>query len=295
MTKDEVLALALEACELLVKLMRDEHLIMKIPIGLYPAERKSEEAITAIKQIVALDKMADNARDLGLDYEPCCKDQTCPKCKPAPVQPMAHIMGEIDHTGKVWKPVQPAPTVQEPVAWVFRKNLIQKFRWNRDKPTGEALLYWEPLYTNPPAAQPAPVQEPVAWRLNGIKRYEPEIFREDRIRMELDQSGEWVKYADVELLIATPPAAPLQPVDSEAKGAIMGAAYDFRDAHISGSMNLKRSAHAALENAVDAALNTPPAAQPAVPDAIHHTDLSEHPQYIEGWNDYRAAMMEMMK
>jgi hypothetical protein len=36
-------------------------------------------------------------------------------------------------------------------------------------------------------------------------------------------------------------------------------------------------------------------AQPAVPDAIHHTDLSEHPRYIEGWNDYRQAMMEMMK
>jgi hypothetical protein len=58
---------------------------------------------------------------------------------------------------------------------------------------------WEQYH----AAQPA-VQEPVAL-LNGIKRYEPEIFREDRIRMELDQSGEWVKYADVELLIATPP------------------------------------------------------------------------------------------
>jgi hypothetical protein len=28
---------------------------------------------------------------------------------------MAHIVGEIDHTGKVWKPVQPAP-VQEPTA-----------------------------------------------------------------------------------------------------------------------------------------------------------------------------------
>jgi hypothetical protein len=33
----------------------------------------------------------------------------------------------------------------------------------------------------------------------------------------------------------------------------------------------------------------------AVPDAIHHTDLSEHPEYISGWNDYRKAMMEMMK
>jgi hypothetical protein len=51
-------------------------------------------------------------------------------------------------------------------------------------------------------------------------------------------------------------------MSKEAKDAIMGAAYEFRDAHISGSMNLKRSAHAALESAVDAALKaTPPAAQ----------------------------------
>jgi hypothetical protein len=36
-----------------------------------------------------------------------------------------------------------------------------------------------------------------------------------------------------------------------------------------------------------------PAAQPAVPDAI--TDNSESPEYRTGWNDYRQAMMEMMK
>ena len=33
-------------------------------------------------------------------------------------------------------------------------------------------------------------------------------------------------------------------------GAIMAAAYDFRDAHISGSKNLKRTAHAELESTV---------------------------------------------
>lgn len=27
-----------------------------------------------------------------------------------------------------------------------------------------------------------------------------------------------------------------------------------------------------------------------LPDAIHHTDTSEHPEYIAGWNDCRAAM-----
>jgi hypothetical protein len=38
---------------------------------------------------------------------------------------------------------------------------------------------------------------------------------------------------------------------------------------------------------------TPPAAQPAVPDALNPKD--ENPAYAAGWNDCRAAMMEMMK
>ena len=36
-------------------------------------------------------------------------------------------------------------------------------------------------------------------------------------------------------------------------------------------------------------------AQPAVPDAIHHTDTSETLEYIQGWNDCRALMLEMRK
>jgi hypothetical protein len=35
------------------------------------------------------------------------------------------------------------------------------------------------------------------------------------------------------------------------------------------------------------------AAQPAVPDALNPKD--ENPAYAAGWNDCRAAMMEMMK
>ena len=55
-------------------------------------------------------------------------------------------------------------------------------------------------------------------------------------------------------------------------GAIMAAAYDFRDAHISGSKNLKRTAHAELEStvrntlhalAVGQALSAAPAEQQA--------------------------------
>jgi post-segregation antitoxin (ccd killing protein) len=54
-------------------------------------------------------------------------------------------------------------------------------------------------------------QEQGKVQLEKVLRYEPEIFREDRIRMELDQSGE---YADVATLIATRPTPP----QSEARG-----------------------------------------------------------------------------
>lgn len=45
------------------------------------------------------------------------------------------------------------------------------------------------------------------------------------------------------------------------------------------------------ENARELGIQMQPA-QPAVPDAIHHTDLSESLEYIQGWNDCRAEMLK---
>jgi hypothetical protein len=70
----------------------------------------------------------------------------------APVQPMAHIVGEIDHTGKVWRPVQPAPV--QPVAWM-QSDEVHISLWKDDYHT-------IPLYTTPPAAA---VQEGRDWSL----------------------------------------------------------------------------------------------------------------------------------
>ena len=65
MTKDEALDLALEVLE------------WEEAQTAYPS-RMMTKAIAAIKQARALDKMAENARELGLDYgtvqEPSCKD-----------------------------------------------------------------------------------------------------------------------------------------------------------------------------------------------------------------------------
>jgi hypothetical protein len=58
--KDEALDLALKALEYLLE-NKTIH---------YTYRTKADEAITAIKQALALDKMAENARELGLDYEP---------------------------------------------------------------------------------------------------------------------------------------------------------------------------------------------------------------------------------
>jgi hypothetical protein len=62
MTKDEALRLALEA-------LSEAHYVVEHRQDV----KKREQAITAIKAALAneaLDKMAENARELGLDYEP---------------------------------------------------------------------------------------------------------------------------------------------------------------------------------------------------------------------------------
>jgi hypothetical protein len=81
MTK-EALKLALEALEVANSCV-DGYYIPKGKTHL----PEIELAIIAIKEALAneaLDKMAENARELGLDYYvPCCTDKTCPKCKAA--------------------------------------------------------------------------------------------------------------------------------------------------------------------------------------------------------------------
>jgi hypothetical protein len=49
------------------------------------------------------------------------------------------------------------------------------------------------------------------------------------------------------------------------------------------------------KKALRAMLTTPPAAHPAVPDAMTSADIQEHIEYVAGWNDCRQAMLEMMK
>ena len=120
MNKDEALDLALETLESIQ--------------AVYPCETV-EKRITAIKQARALDKKAENARELGLDYEPPCKtgSQCTSKCEqcvepaqPAPVQDQVTLiqtnvgigeraMEAYEASKERDRAARSAPTVQEPV------------------------------------------------------------------------------------------------------------------------------------------------------------------------------------
>jgi hypothetical protein len=96
------------------------------------------------------------------------------------------------------------------------------------------------------------------------------------------------KVAQFVARLATPPAqpAPVQPVAQDSKEHLK---VMMEHSAWEGRLDLSD----ALAN-IDEFYATPPA-QPAVPDAIHHTDTSESLEYIHGWNDCRQAMLEMMK
>jgi hypothetical protein len=312
MTKDEALDFALEELENCADLLKVFEAPLDSCVG--AAMLGAEKAITAIKQALALDKMADNGRDLGLDYEPVgwwdskigffeekhfdqlqplyttppaaqpapvqetmawrftgvagfkrfvtdaqhkafspevqswyepfkCSSCTTSPAQPAPVQPMAHIVGEIDHTGKVWKPVQPAPTVQEPVPAAI-KTVVEAMQADPDYAWG-----WH-------------CNIAMAFVDAGGDHYTGNQGAARFMKMLAD-----VEPAH-ELPSPPPPAAPVQEPVMEYPDYTQGV----------GWRNV-----------------TPPAAQPAVPDALTSADIQEHIEYVAGWNDCRQTMLEMMK
>ena len=173
----------------------------------------------------------------------------------------------------------------------------------------------------------APVQEPVAWKpietapMNGEKFWgygrgrQGVAFLIPRDDCEMWEFCGWsadsFAYPEVKPTHwmplppapeAAPPAAqpaPVQLTENWFVRDLREYAQRFHSAHLFPGWDVQR----ALKHL--GGCTTPPAAEftcstglchyKAVPDAIHHTDLSEHPEYISGWNDYRKAMMEMMK
>jgi hypothetical protein len=99
-------------------------------------------------------------------------------------------------------------SVQEPVAWMFEDDEDNGHKtFIQTPPSPEVVAYlakwnrpaWVPLYTTPPAAQPAPVQKPVAWaNPNDLKNFD----------MKVRTNGGPLH--TVPLCLCTPPAAQRQ-------------------------------------------------------------------------------------
>jgi hypothetical protein len=134
----------------------------------------------------ALDKMAENARELGLDYEPVDGTQVSKvwwdgeklMAKPIPLE-------------DIYQPVQ------EPVAFVHNETGLLR-QANRAKGGDFEPRHWTPLYTTSPAAQPAPVQD-IDWK---------DMYEKEKQRSEM-----WVAKYEKDigpLEYAVPVAAPVQ-------------------------------------------------------------------------------------
>lgn len=129
---------------------------------------------------------------------------------------------------------------------------------------------------------------------------DPDAHRDDMLAaVQLLEDGEWAEHfaktpigmrledqitklhSEVAASAGSEPVAPQGVAYADAHGAIMGAAYDFRDAHISGSPNQKRSAHAALESAVTHALRASNGQAPAGATAARSDALCDS-SYVAG-------------
>jgi hypothetical protein len=231
MTKDEALDLALAALECFDYPAHDDDV------------NKIQAAITAIKQARALDKKAENARELGLDYEPVLKDNSNYRYDPPVAEPVQSCYcPNCEAMGKelVALKAQPAP-VQD----------IEHCIWARNGNTPCP-------HTTPPAAPVQDLPFGVGGGLVAIKTLlsrDPCVHANTAIEM-------------IDAILKEHPAAqpaPVQPVPWSQ----------------------------ALESVWAEPDDTPPAAQPAVPDAI--IEAGESPEFRDGWNQCRETMLQMLK
>jgi hypothetical protein len=313
MTKDEALDLALEALLRSKKAVSGDLDLASCAYGSndpdghrYTDAKKAlstlKQAITAIKQARALDKMAENARELGLDYEPVGLidrltnpedhyEFTDPKKANAVLMSLCQEAADA-----LAAPVQPValPTDAQIAATAGR---IGGF-------SDEAALgkQWDDVYllvrrviteittATPPAA---PVQDLFFGIGGGLVAIKTLLSRDPCVH-----ANTAIEMIDA-ILSAPAQPAPVQPVS----GVVLrdGLPTLLQDKHIKETDQrlciIPPAQPAPVQDCFwkREGYKECPAAQPAVPDAMTSADTQEHIEYVAGWNECRQAMLEMMK
>lgn len=151
---------------------------------------ESRREVAALKVNAALDKKAENARELGLDYEPPCKtgSQCTSKCQQCVVQePVAWVtgfyagrcviktinpaailpVGVALYTTPPTAPAQPAPTVQEPDLIARLKRPEDHYEFTDPKKANAVLMSLCQEAAEALAVQHEPVFKPCSCRWKG--------------------------------------------------------------------------------------------------------------------------------
>ncbi len=190
---------------------------------------------------------------------------SCIECvmEPAPVQPVAWADAYA---------ISNLPAVDEAI-----RALLD------DKTADNATAVVQAILGAVPPKQPAPVQETCRECAGeGIQGEDGDGFVSG-VTWRCDSCNGTGKSA--------PPAAPVQ-VDA---WPCVIAEADFEQDTITLKMQCSDYKVGAGQHWLHTTKPAAQPAQPAVPDAIHHTDTSESLEYIHGRNDCRQAMLEMMK
>mgnify|MGYP003340432174 CR=1 FL=1 len=151
---------------------------------------KAEEAITALRRALAdqaLDKMAENARELGLDYEP--------------VEQQPAELTNCRHCGGPDTVICGGQCKQQPAAQEAAIKTLEFLGY-----TYHGAEYWKPPLGTPPAEQP-PAEEPVALQMDvivvnlvraGINKHHARELAEHFIKHTRPQPAAWVGLTDEE-------------------------------------------------------------------------------------------------